>query len=248
MKCFSSPNLTTPETWDAKSTLCCQSPVLWMLNHPSRLKQYKNVTLPALEQKVGSECNTGSNYISSSIFASANLLYLNWKVPRDNWNKKWWIVNLICGESSHVCLFLAKSQVKKNTFCGLPRLLYAPSTPTLRLLSECSEISIVVCVFGGKQHRRPALCEKKDKETKSNRLFLCKENSNTEKGGGWEGGIAVCGWLQIKKGVQSEVLLVWVSKISDRHRSLAGSCEKTGWAAPADIKTHQRTKRKHICC
>ncbi len=148
-------------------------------------------------------------------------------------------------KSSHIfngCLFLAKSQVEKNMFCGSPRLLYTPSTPTLRLLSECSEISIVVCVFGGKQRGRPTLCEEKDKETKGNRLFLCKENSNTGKGG-----ISACGWLQIKNGVQSEVLLVWVSKIPDRHRSLAGG-KKTGWAAPADTKMHQRTKRKHICC
>lgn len=53
-----------------------------------------------------------------------------------------------------------------------------------RLLGECSEISIVVCVFGGKQSGKPTLCEERDSETKSNRpAFLCKENTNTVKGG-----------------------------------------------------------------
>lgn len=73
---------------------------------------------------------------------------------------------------------------EQNTFCGLPRLLYAYSTPTLRLLGECPEITIAVCVFGGKQSEKVHSYLMRDKDTKSNRIaFLCKENSNTEKRG-----------------------------------------------------------------
>lgn len=72
---------------------------------------------------------------------------------------------------------------------------------------ECSEISIVVCVFGDKQSEKTILCDERDKQTKSNRLaFLCKENSNTVKGGESEGFQPVGGCRL--KGVQAEVSLV----------------------------------------
>lgn len=83
------------------------------------------------------------------------------------------------------------------------------------------------------------------KKTKKQQAGISlKENRNLDKRERRQW-ISVCGWLQIKRGA------IWGLRKNESqpdHRCLlADGCENAGWAAPAHIKMHQGTKRKHIC-
>lgn len=133
--------------------------------------------------------------------------------------------------------FINKTVTEKYTFCAAKISYYAPSPPTGT--EGFSEISIVVCVFGSKQSEWSILCCCVSRITKSNSRFYAKKTVTEE---AVREGISVSGWQQLK-GVQSEALMVWVSKMPDRHCSLATGSEKAGRADQMTLKSN----KKHIC-